>query len=356
MSASSSASRPANAIGIIGFGKMGQIRAEAIETDGRGKVVSVFDTHPPAQCAYPVAESAEAIINDPKIGIVFICATNEVNKPLTIAALRAGKHVFCEKPPAFTAADVQDIMAVERESRKVLMYGFNHRHHSGVRKMKQVIDSGAYGRVLWMRGRYGKSVDENYLQTWRADRERAGGGILLDQGIHMLDLCLHITGAPFDDVHALVSSRYWNIPGIEDNVFAIMRNNASGIEVSFHSTMTQWRHLFSLEVFMDRGYLVLNGLKTSSGSYGEEELTIAKNRSVAPAANWETEERLHYRVDTSWQSEAEHFMDAVTFGMPITQGNSEQALTVMELIDRIYAHKHTVSPVLHERLQSVGGN
>ncbi len=346
----------ATTIGIIGFGKMGRTRAEAIEADGRGRVVRVYDAIPPQDCTYPIAASAQEIIDDPAIDSVFICATNDVNKPLTIAALRAGKHVFCEKPPAFTSADVHEVMAAEREARRVLMYGFNHRHHAGVRKMKQVIESGAYGRVLWMRGRYGKSVDENYLRTWRADRERAGGGILLDQGIHMLDLFLYIAGVPFDDVHAFVSSRYWNIPGIEDNVFAIMRNQATGIEVSFHSTMTQWRHLFSLEVFLDRGYVVLNGLKTSSDSYGKEELSIAKNRSTAPAASWESEERMHYRVDTSWQSEAEHFMDAVTLGMPVTYGTSEQALAVMSLIDRIYAHGHSVSPVLHERLQIVGGH
>lgn len=344
----------AHNVGIIGFGKMGQTRAAALRKDGRATIKKIYDPHPPQDPPCAVAASAQEIIDDPDISIVFICATNDVNKPLTIAALKAGKHVFCEKPPAFNADDVRDIIAVERASRRVLMYGFNHRHHGAVVKMKQVIDSGTYGRVIWMRGRYGKSVDADYLKTWRADRERAGGGILLDQGIHMLDLFLHIGGVTFDDVHAYVSSRYWNIPGIEDNVFAIMRNSETGIEVSFHSTMTQWRHLFSLEVFMERGYCVLNGLKTSSGSYGEEELTIAKNRATAPAANFDTEERMHYAIDTSWAGEAEHFMDAVSLGMPVTMGNSQHALAVMELIDRIYAHGHTLAPTLHEKLQIVG--
>jgi predicted dehydrogenase len=344
----------AQAVGIIGFGKMGQTRAESLLRDGRAQIAQVYDVSLPAGVSHPVAGSAQEIIDNPAITSVFICATNEVNKPLTLAALAAGKHVFCEKPPAFTAEDVREIMAAERASGRVLMYGFNHRHHAGVMKMKQVIDSGAYGRVLWMRGRYGKSVDGDYIKTWRADRARAGGGILLDQGIHMLDLFLHIAGTPFDEVHALVSSRYWKIPGIEDNVFAIMRSSETGVEVSFHSTMTQWRHLFSLEVFLERGYLVLNGLKTSSGSYGEEELTIAKNRATAPAANFGSEERLHYATDTSWDREAEHFMDAVTLGMPVTYGNSAQALEVMSLVDRIYANNHTVAPVLHEKLQMVG--
>lgn len=329
-----SAGRPA--AGIIGFGKMGQIRARSLEQDGRAGVAKVFDIVPPAGCAYPLAASAEAIIADPMIDIVYICATNDVNKRLTISALHAGKHVFCEKPPAFTAGEVREVMAAARQAGTVLMYGFNHRHHGGVLKMKQVIEAGTYGPILWMRGRYGKSVDPDFLKTWRAEKHRAGRGILLDQGIHMLDLFLYFDGGPFDDVHALVSHRYWKLDGIEDNVFAIMRNRATGVEVSFHSTMTQWRHLFSLEVFMARGYLVLNGLKTPSGSYGEEVLTIAKNRTTAPAATWEDEEHLHYRVDHSWQHEAAHFLDAVIDGAALTSGTAAQALSVMELVDRIY--------------------
>src|SRR5690606_1222943 len=111
--------------------------------------------------------------------------------------------------------------------------------------------------------------------TWRAKKDLAGGGILLDQGIHMLDLFLYLGGS-FDQVHAFVSNLYWKLEGIEDNVFAIMKNSRSGMVASLHSTMTQWRHLFSLEIFLESGYMVLNGLKTSSGTYGEEVLTIAK--------------------------------------------------------------------------------
>jgi len=323
-------------VGIIGFGKMGRIRAQSIEQDSRARIVKVFDVVVPVGCVYPVAGSAEEIIADPGIDVVYICATNDVNQRLTILSLRAGKHIFCEKPPAFTAGEVREVMAAAEQAGTVLMYGFNHRHHGGVLKMKEVIDAGNYGPILWMRGRYGKSVDPDFLKTWRADARRAGRGILLDQGIHMLDLFLYFDGGPFEDVHALVSHRYWKLDGIEDNVFAIMRNRRTGVEVSFHSTMTQWRHLFSLEVFMERGYLVLNGLKTPSGSYGEEVLTIAKNRSTAPAATWEDEEHLHYRVDRSWQNEVTHFLDAVIEGAPLGSGTAAQALLVMELVDRIY--------------------
>ncbi len=337
-------------VGICGFGKMGQTRAEAIEQHGIGDIKSVFDVNLPEDCKYDVAGSIDEIIQDPEIEAVFLCLPNHFNKPKTIEALKAGKHVFCEKPPAFTAQDVREIQEVERASGKVLMYGFNHRQHGAIAKMKSIVDSRQFGSILWMRSRYGKSVDGDYLNTWRANKELAGGGILLDQGIHMLDLLLYLSGRPFDEVHAMVSNMYWQTPGIEDNVFAIMRNNETGITASIHSTMTQWRHLFSLEVFMESGYMVLNGLKTSSGTYGDEILTIAKNRTTAPAATWEDEERLTYHIDHSWAKEIELFFDSVKFGAPVTAGSSDQALEVMSLIDTIYEHDLHQSPHLADKL------
>jgi 1,5-anhydro-D-fructose reductase (1,5-anhydro-D-mannitol-forming) len=321
--------------GIIGFGKMGKTRAEAIKADGRGQVVSIFDTDGNVDFqGVHRAASPEEIIHDPGIHVVFICTPNWLNKPLTLAALQGGKQVFCEKPPAFNAADVREIMDVEKRSQKKLMYGFNHRHHSSIKHMKTLIDSGEYGNILWMRGRYGKSVDNNFFENWRAKRELAGGGILLDQGIHMLDLFLYLA-EDFHEVQAMVSNLYWKLD-VEDNVFAIFRNNRKGIVAQLHSTMTQWRHLFSLEVFLEKGYLVLNGLKTSSGTYGDEVLSIAKNRTTAPAATWEDEERITYHTDMSWRSEIEHFFNAVINDTPIEVGNSTDALKLMKIIDKIY--------------------
>lgn len=323
-------------VGIIGFGKMGRIRAHSVEKSGRARIAAIYDQVAP-DAPYVLAPSAQAIIDDPAIDAVFVCTPNYLNRPLTISALDAGKHVFCEKPPAFNAAEVREIMAAEARSGRVLMYGFNHRHHSAVMKMKEIVDAGTYGRILWMRGRYGKSVDADFLNTWRAKKAMAGGGILLDQGIHMLDLFMHL-GGDFDEVQAVVSNLYWKTDGIEDNVFAIMRNTKSGLVASLHSTMTQWRHLFSLEVFLESGYMVLNGLKTSSGTYGQEVLTIAKNRTTAPAATWNDEERIVFEVDTSWDSEVGMFFDAILDGRPVTLGTSRDALRTMTAIDRIYSN------------------
>jgi len=334
---------------------MGRTRAEAIERQGGARIARIFDTAYLGDEPYAKAASIQEIIDDPTIESVFICLPNYLNKPTTIAALRSGKNVFCEKPPAFTAQEVRDIIAVEKASGKVLMYGFNHRHHAAILKMKELVDGGQYGRVLWMRGRYGKSVDDDYFSGWRAKRSMAGGGILLDQGIHMLDLMLFLSRTKFDEVHALVSNLYWKTPGIEDNVFAIMRNRESGLCASLHSTMTQWRHLFSLEVFLERGYMVLNGLKTSSGTYGDEELSVAKNRSKAPAATWEDEERFRYPVDESWHREVGLFLESVLTGAPVRYGSSQNALDVMELLDSIYEHDRHESKQLYETLVSDGG-
>lgn len=325
--------------GIIGFGKMGKIRYEVISGKKTVETSLVYD---PINKVKDLnnAQSPNDIIDNKDIDAIFICTPNYLNKELTIASLKAGKHVFCEKPPAFTAKDVEEIRRIELSSGKLLMYGFNHRHHASIKKMKNLIDSKELGRVLWMRGRYGKSVDKSYYDNWRAKKKFAGGGILIDQGIHMLDLFLFL-GGDFDRIHASVSNLYWNL-NVEDNVFATLENSKTGLAASLHSTMTQWRHLFSLEVFLEKGYFVLNGLKTSSNTYGEEILTIAKNRSVAPAATWENEKNITYHSDESWESEIDHFITAIKNNGKIKIGNSDDAIKLMRIIDKIYSFKKKV--------------
>jgi predicted dehydrogenase len=318
-------------VGIIGLGKMGLIREKEVNAYDGAEVSAIYE---PGKEGGAFVESADKIIDDPEINCIFICTPNMLNKPLTIKSLRAGKHVFCEKPPAFTTEEMLEIRQAESESGKVLMYGFNHRHHGSIKRMKELLDNKEFGNILWMRGRYGKSVDESFYDTWRSKKETAGGGILMDQGIHMLDLFLHFAGS-FNETHAFVSNSYCNLD-VEDNVFAILKNSESGVVASLHSTMTQWRHLFSIEVFMEKGYMVLNGLKTSSNSYGEEVLTIAKNRSVAPAATWEDEERTAYHEDHSWESEINQFFDSVKNGTKVQLGSSEDALKLIGTIESIY--------------------
>tara|TARA_Y100001970_G_scaffold15871_1_gene17870 strand:+ start:54517 stop:55509 length:993 start_codon:yes stop_codon:yes gene_type:complete len=320
-------------VGIIGYGKMGRIRHNVIATLPYADVISIYD---PSKIDIDVerVNNADQIINNQNIDAIYICTPNYLNKDLTVKSLNAGKNVFCEKPPAFNSKDVKEIKKIEKKSGKVLMYGFNHRHHESIKHMKNLIDKKSFGKILWMRGRYGKSVNKEFFNNWRAKREYAGGGILIDQGIHMLDLFLFF-GGDFDKIHASVSNLFWKL-NVEDNVFATLENTKTGLTASLHSTMTQWRHLFSIEVFLEKGYFVLNGLKTSSNSYGEEILTIAKNRSIPPEASWEEEENITYNADKSWLSEAEEFFSAINSDNKNKCGNSSDALKLMEIIDKIY--------------------
>ena len=321
-------------IGLIGYGKMGRIRKDALAKMDEISIKGVYD--PVAEIDLEdvtIYDSPEAAFADPTIDAVIIGVPNKYNCPYVIGAMQAGKHVFCEKPPCLNGAEMREIRAAEAATNVKLMYGFNHRRHGSIMKAKELVDSGQYGKLLWMRGRYGKSVDSSYFDDWRADKGQAGGGILLDQGIHMVDLFLHMAGH-FEEVKAFVSNLYWNLD-VEDNAFAIFRNS-DGVVASLHSTMTQWGHLFSIEMFLEKGYLVVNGLLTSSKTYGEEVLTIAKNRTTAPAATWEDEESFTFPVDNSWSLELEHFISAVRNDTPVTQGTSEDAQNVMDLLDKIY--------------------
>jgi 1,5-anhydro-D-fructose reductase (1,5-anhydro-D-mannitol-forming) len=323
-------------VGIIGYGKMGQIRNQVIDSFDDVKVVSIFDTAKISAEA-KIVDSPDKIIKDPDIDSVIISTPNYLNKNLTMQSLENGKNVFCEKPPAFNSIEVEEICQVEKKSGKKLMYGFNHRHHSSIKRMKEMVDGKEFGKVLWMRGRYGKSVDKAFYNNWRAKKKYAGGGILIDQGIHMLDLFLYL-GGDFDKVQASVSNLYWKL-NVEDNVFATLENTKTGMAASLHSTMTQWRHLFSLEVFLEKGYLILNGLKTSSNTYGDEILTITKNRSVAPAATWEDEENITFHNDESWESELNEFFYSIKNNKKIKSGNSYDALKLMRIVDQIYSYK-----------------
>ena len=325
--------------GIIGYGKMGRIRHQAIKDTGLAEVTVISEPTIGKDYNGIPNLSHEEIIAHPDLDAIIICTPNYFNKSLTIKALESEKNVFCEKPPAFTAADVKEIQQAEKNSKgKKLMYGFNHRHHDSIIRMKEVIDTGKFGKIIWMRGRYGKSVTEDYFDQWRAKKELSGGGIVIDQGIHMLDLFRYL-GGDFDSVKAEVSNQYWK-GDIEDNAFIILKNSKTGLVASLHSTMTQWRHLFSLEVFMEKGYMVLNGLITSSMSYGEEVLSIAKNRSTTPAATWKDEVKTQYLTNNSWRYEMEHFFNAINNDTEIAIGNSYDALQIMKIIDKIYENKN----------------
>lgn len=323
---------------IIGFGKMGKIRANSVEETGLGEIIGIYDTNPDIKTEYQKYNSEKSIFSDSNVDAIFVCTPNYQIARLCKEGLEAGKHVFSEKPPAFNSSQLVPVQKAELNSGRVLMYGFNHRHHESVQQMKSIIDSRSLGRPLWLRGRYGKEVDSSFLKSWRADKRLAGGGIMLDQGIHMLDLFLYLGGG-FDEVQSLVSNLFWKIDGIEDNVFAQFRCSKTGLCASLHSTMTQWRYLFSLEIFLEEGALILNGLKTSSGAYGDEVLSVKHNVNRREEGHYESEERIIFKEDASWNSEIEMFFESIQKEESPKLGNSKDAKTIMKLIDKIYRNE-----------------
>lgn len=322
--------------GIIGYGKMGRIRHHVIEGNSRHSVSKIFD--PTANDTPENVEKVQRyqdILCDRDIGGVFICVPNYLICKYVIESLNHGKHVFCEKPPGINSQETLKMIDAEKKNPDLkLMFGFNHRHHESMRCAKKIIDSGKYGKVLWMRGRYGKSVNSDFVKDWRSKRKYAGGGIFLDQGIHMLDLFLMMCG-DFQEVRSFVSNLYWK-SDIEDNVFVILRNQ-DGQVASLHSTMTQWRHLFSFEIFLEKGHIIINGLLTTSGTYGQEQLTLAKNYAKGPAVSWNKEEKRTYNINTSWENEIKVFLKCIRSNSDVPVGNSKDAYKLMKLVDKVYA-------------------
>ena len=267
-----------------------------------------------------------------QLDVLFVCLTNDIAPEVTMAGLENGLHVFCEKPPGKNLRDIANVMECEQKhpSQK-LMYGFNHRFHYSIIESKRIIESGELGKIVNVRGMYGKSKILTFSSEWRTQRAIAGGGILLDQGIHMIDLIRHFVGE-IDQIHSFISNDFWR-HDVEDNAFALMKSK-NGVIVSFSSTATQWRHKFRLEITLEKGSIDLSGILSGSKSYGAEKITIAY-RGETDAGD-PKEVTIRYNEDNSWRDEIAEFADAIIQNRPITSGSSKDAFSTMELVYRIY--------------------
>jgi predicted dehydrogenase len=213
------------------------------------------------------------------------------------------------------------------------MYGFNHRYHESVQDALRILRSGELGRVINMRGMYGKAKLITFNQPdWRTKRDIAGGGVLLDQGIHMVDL-MRLFGGDFTHVHSFISNSHWGYD-VEDNAYALMRTD-EGVVAMLNSSATQWRHRFHLDINLERGSLILGGILSGTKSYGAETLTVV--RADPDNDQGDPREQLtRYNRDPSWDEEISAFVGAIRRGTPIGSGNSLDALRTMQLVFRIY--------------------
>ncbi|TNE67288.1 MAG: Gfo/Idh/MocA family oxidoreductase [Alphaproteobacteria bacterium] len=339
MDPAASARRAPLKAAIIGMGKVGHTRARVIAERDDVVLVAAADVNTSAAAAYPgirFETDFRGIVTDPEIDVVFVATTNKVAPDVVCLALQHGKHVFCEKPPGRSVADIERICAAEAANPGCkLQFGFNHRYHYAVLEAKSMVDSGVFGKILWARGVYGKMGGTDFENIWRSNPEEAGGGILLDQGIHMLDLFTHFMG-DFSDIQSIVQTMHWDIP-LEDNAFALLKTPANQVAM-LHSSATQWRHKFNLELCLEEGYITLTGILSSTRSYGDETLVFARKdldgRTGKPGNP--QEEQMFFDKDHSWELEVAAFMDAVTKDQPVKWGNSADALRAMKLVFGIY--------------------
>jgi predicted dehydrogenase len=324
-------------VGIAGYGVVGKQRRICVERNPHLKLVAVCDRTLPDSVSDSDGIRQHRNYQDllkEQLDVLIVCLTNDIAAEVTTAGLECGLHVFCEKPPGRDVADIVRVMEMERARPSLkLMYGFNHRYHDSVRDALKIIRSGELGNIIHLRGVYGKSKLITFNQPdWRTKREIAGGGVLLDQGIHMVDL-IRLFAGEFYEVHSVISNRHWRF-NVEDNAYALMKS-ATGAVALLNSSATQWRHRFHLDINLDKGSLILGGILSGSKSYGAETLTVV--RADHDRDNGDPSEQLiRYNRDSSWEDEINFFVGCILKNKPITSSSSADALETMKLVYRIY--------------------
>lgn len=318
---------------------MGHTRKQVLDAHPGFEVTTLCDVNEDVRAEFPgkvfYTDWRDAL-NEP-LDVVIVCTFNKITPDVVCAALEKGCHVFSEKPPGCCVGDVERIIEAEKKAGdRVVKFGFNHRFHYSVMEARAIIDSGRYGRLLWARGVYGKAGGLLYDKSWRARREISGGGILLDQGIHMLDLIRYFMGE-FVEIKSFVENSYWKESNLEDNAFALLRT-AEGQVAMLHSSATHWKHRFLLDMFFEDGYISLDGILSSTRSYGEERITFARKQfeDESYAAGKPREESIYFDTDDSWKLEIEEFHDCISGRKDRPMGDTAEALEVMQLIEKIY--------------------
>jgi predicted dehydrogenase len=324
---------------IFGYGYMGKIRYQVLRRHPDVCGITVVDpwVDPSTVGLDGILLPSSAEIPWDRCDAVFVCTPNNVTADLCAEGLRRCGRVFCEKPPGRNWDDFCRIAEVAASlPRHTLVFGFNHRLHPSVQAANALIGKGGLGDVLYIKGAYGKSGGVRYRENWRNDPRISGGGILLDQGIHMLDLFQLFLG-PLTVVDAVLVDSFWNC-SVEDNAFVLLRSE-HGVPAFLHSSATLWKHTFRLEIGCRDGYLVANGLLSQTGSYGREELIIGKRQfeDEALALGNPREEIIYFDRDESWEKEVSEFIAALKEGRQPTHGTIEDARHAMEVIRDVYA-------------------
>ena len=324
-------------VGIAGYGVVGKRRCECVEQHPSLEMIAVCDQVFPDDISivdgFRSYKSYKQLLKE-NLDILIVCLTNDIAPEVTIAALETGLHVFCEKPPGKNVSDIVRVIGIEQQKPDLkLMYGFNHRYHHSVQDALQIVHSGELGKVINIRGVYGKAKLITFNQPgWRTKREISGGGVLLDQGIHMVDL-MRLFGGEFKEVHSFVSNGHWGY-NVEDNAYALMRTD-DNIVAMLNSSATQWRHRFHLDINLEKGSIILGGILSGTKSYGAETLTVVRADPANDLGD-PMEQVTRYNKDPSWCAEIDEFVNCVINNRKVVNGTSDDALQTMKLVYKIY--------------------
>lgn len=320
-------------VGIVGCGVVGRKRAEAL--DG-ARLVACADVQP--ERAEALARTAEAVeverdwarlVARPDVDIVIVATTNDALAPVTLAAVKTGKHVLVEKPGARSAADLPPIAAMASRTGVRVRVGFNHRYHPALQKARQLVDTGAVGPLMFVRGRYGHGGRIGYEKEWRANPALSGGGELIDQGVHVIDLARWFLG-DFTSIDGFAHTYFWQMP-VDDNAFLLLRT-AGQQTAMLHVSCTEWKNLFSFELYGRNGKIQIDGL---GGSYGVEHAALYQMRpEMGPPATtvWE-----YPGPDRCWALEFGEFLDDIRLGRQPSAG-LDDAHAALVIVEEIYRH------------------
>ena len=326
-------SRLTHRVAIVGCGLIGQKRAAALAV---AKLVA---------CCDAVADKAESLarrygaahsddwrqtVTRDDVDIVVVATTNDMLAPISLAAIEAGKHVLVEKPAGRSAAEIEPLIEATKKRDVRVRVGFNHRYHPALLQAREIVDSGALGDLMFLRARYGHGGRIGYDKEWRANPDLSGGGELIDQGVHVIDLSRWFLG-DFPHVEGFAKTYFWQMP-VDDNAFLLLRTERD--QTAFlHVSCTEWKNLFSFEIYGRTGKLQIDGL---DGSYGTERLTFY--RMLPEMGPPETTAWEFPRGDQSWELEFLEFLEDIVQRRTPSAGLAE-AHAALEVVKRIYDHR-----------------
>jgi len=334
MSTSNVAPSRTTGFAIIGCGLIGRKRAEALRKIPGVTLRTTCDLDAAraaslAQLVPGCTSSTDyhAVLADPAIDAVIVATLNAALAPISLAAVKAGKHVLVEKPGALNAAQLRTIQEAAAKTGARVRIGYNHRFHPALQKARELLEAGALGPLMFLRARYGHGGRKGYDREWRADPALSGGGELIDQGVHLIDLAGWFLG-DFPTVEGHASTSFWDMK-VDDNAFLSLRT-ATGQTAWLHASCTEWKNLFSLEIYGRDAKLAIDGL---GGSYGPERLAYYK--MLPEMGPPETTIFEYVRGDDSWGLETRTFLEDIRLAREPAPGLRE-GIRTLEIVEAIY--------------------